>query len=86
MQHDGQLVLTRQLQLCAVKVLLFVPSLIAVDLWHKTIEPNFTYCDQLRVGAVLLQGGIELLQMRFGGGGGVERVNAQGIDIARGIS
>ena len=61
MQHDGQLVLTRQLQLCAVKVLLLVPSLWAVDSWHKTIQANFSYCDQLWISAVLLQGSIELL-------------------------
>ena len=85
MQDDGQLVLLRELELGFVKALLLGQCFGGVEFGHKTIEANFTHSHQTWVVAVGVQRGIELCQMRLGGLGGVERVNAQRIRVLLGV-
>jgi hypothetical protein len=85
MQDDGQLVLLRELELGFVKQLLLGQRSSRVELGHKPIQANFTHGYQAWVVVVGVQGSVELRQMRLGGVRGVERVNAQGINILLGM-
>jgi hypothetical protein len=85
MQDHRQLVSLRQFQLCAVKLLLGVPSGGCVDFGHKAIQANFPHRHQARIVCVCQQGLVEFIQVCHSCLRGEQRVNAQRIGVSVGM-
>ena len=85
MQDHRQLVALRQLELCAVKLLLGVPSCRGVEGGYPAIQANFTHCHQARVVALRQQGLVELIEVCRSGLRCEQGVNAQGIGVLVGM-
>ena len=78
--------LARQAQLRPVEVHLPLPQRALAQRWHKKIKANLAHRHQARVIALRCQGVVQRIQVMLAGLCHIQRVNAQGVAVAMGMS